>query len=325
MTGTGMVANFRTAGIRLGTGVWLCAQLLALAQDAWPVAALQVALDRRQFSPGCIDDHLGAQTRAALRAWQSAHRLPVTGVNDAATAATLADDAPPIAEYTLTAEDFARLGPAPTDWQARAAQTAMPYETILELVAERFHATQRFLRLLNPQVDWDALRAPATVRVPNVMTGQPLPKAGQIRINLGQKWLTVYDPAGCLCAFFPCSIGRDKLRRPVGDLQIVALAPHPNYTFDPKVFPESPEAQAIGRKLIVPPGPNNPVGVLWLSIGRARGSPEPPLSGYGIHGTPKPEEIGKTESHGCFRLANWNVERLGDMITIGTPVIVEAQ
>ena len=91
------------------------------------------------------------------------------------------------------------------------------------------------------------------------------------------------------------------------------------------MFPESPEAQAISRKLIVPPGPNNPVGVLWLSIGRARGSTQPPLSGYGIHGTPKPEEIGKTESHGCFRLANWNVERLGDMITIGTPVIVEAQ
>jgi lipoprotein-anchoring transpeptidase ErfK/SrfK len=92
------------------------------------------------------------------------------------------------------------------------------------------------------------------------------------------------------------------------------VAPNPNYTFDPAVFPESPEARALGRKLILPPGPNNPVGVAWIGLDK---------SGYGIHGTPKPEDVGRTESHGCFRLANWNAELLLKMVGVGTPVLVE--
>lgn len=314
----------------VGLGLWTGAAMAAPPAESPPplrIAGFQVAMDRLLFSPGCIDDRMGAQTRAALRAWQNANHLPVTGVFDDATAAALAPAKPAavITEYVITEEDLAQLGAAPEDWRARAAQTRMPYESALELVAERFHATQRFIRQINPKVDWNSVRAPATVLVPNVLTDAAPPKAAQIRINLAQKWLAVYDQAGNLAAFFPCSIGRDKMRRPVGGLQIAAMAPNPNYTFDPKVFPESPAAQEIGTKLIIPPGPNNPVGVVWLSIGRAAGSTEPPLSGYGIHGTPKPEDIGKTESHGCFRLANWNAERLGQMVTVGTPVIVDEE
>jgi lipoprotein-anchoring transpeptidase ErfK/SrfK len=306
----------------------LCAAAAAWGQSTGTVhriAAFQVALDRQLFSPGCIDDHIGSQTRAALRSWQVANQLTVTGAFDDATAARLKLDVPALIEYQITTNDFARLGRAPENWRERAAQDSMPYETMLELLAEEFHASQRFIRALNPTIPWETLNAPATVIVPNIVTNIELPKAQEIRINLTQKWLTVYDQEGKLCAFFPCSIGRDKMKRPVGDLQIVAVAPNPNYTFNPAVFPESPEAQAIGMKLIIPPGPNNPVGVLWLSIGRAPGSEGPPLSGYGIHGTPKPEDIGRTESHGCFRLANWNAQRLLKMVTVGTPVIVEEQ
>ncbi|MBI5395423.1 MAG: murein L,D-transpeptidase [Verrucomicrobia bacterium] len=306
----------------------LCASAAAWAQSTGAVhqiAAFQVALDRQLFSPGCIDDHLGTQTRAALRSWQVANELKVTGTFDDATAEKLKLDVPALIEYQATTNDFARLGRAPDSWRERAAQDSMPYETMLELLAEKFHATQRFIRALNPQIPWETLNSPTNVVVPNIVTDIEPPKAQEIRINLAQKWLTVYDREGKLCAFFPCSIGRDKMKRPVGGLQVVALAPDPNYTFDPKVFPESPEAQTITSKLIVPPGPNNPVGTLWLSIGRAPGSEEPPLTGYGIHGTPKPEDIGKTESHGCFRLANWNANRLLKMVTVGTPVIVEEQ
>ena len=104
-------------------------------------------------------------------------------------------------------------------------------------------------------------------------------------------------------------------KRPLGEeLHIAALAPNPNYTFDPVVFPESAEAQEIGRKLILQPGPNNPVGTMWFSLDKP---------GYGIHGTPKPEEVGRTESHGCFRLANWNAEYLHKLVNVGTPVFVD--
>ena len=312
-------------GHRLFSALLLCLAPDVRAQQTWRTVDLQVALDRLFFSPGCVDDHVGEQTRAALRAWQNANHLPVTGVLDAATMVALRLEVPAITDYAITAADFAQLGKAPEDWVEKAAQERMAYTTILELVAEKFHATQRYIRQLNPDIAWATVQAPVTVHVPNVMTDSIPLLASQVKINLARKWLSVYDKTGHLCAYFPCSIGRDRMRRPVGDLQIVAVAPNPNYTFDPKVFPESPEAQAIGRKLIVPPGPNNPVGVMWLSIGRAAGSTDPPLTGYGLHGTPKPEEIGKTESHGCFRLANWNVTRLGAMVTVGTPVIVEEE
>ncbi|MBI5819112.1 MAG: murein L,D-transpeptidase [Verrucomicrobia bacterium] len=309
-------------------GRWIL--LLLLAAPAWGqtthrIAEFQIALDRQLFSPGCIDDHVGTQTRAALRAWQVAKGGKVTGVFDPATAEALKLEGPAFINYEITTNDFARLGRVPESWRERAEQESMPYQTALELVAEKFHATQRFIRALNPQIPWDSLNTPTNVVVPNIVANAASCKAQEIRINLAQKWLTVYDGEGKLCAFFPCSIGRDKMKRPVGELQIVAVAPNPNYTFDPKVFPESPEAQAVGTKLIIPPGPNNPVGVLWLSIGRAPGSEGPPLTGYGVHGTPKPEEVGRTESHGCFRLANFNAQRLLKMVTVGTPVIVEEE
>lgn len=124
------------------------------------------------------------------------------------------------------------------------------------------------------------------------------------------------DTAGELIAHFPCSIARRVEKRPVGDLQVVVTVPNPDYTWDPEVFPESPESRTVGRKLRIPPGPNNPVGVAWIGLNR---------TGYGIHGTPKPEDVGRTESHGCFRLANWNAELLRRMAWPGLPVRVEGE
>jgi lipoprotein-anchoring transpeptidase ErfK/SrfK len=103
-------------------------------------------------------------------------------------------------------------------------------------------------------------------------------------------------------------------KRPLGDLQITVVVPNPNYTFDPDLFPESAEGRALGRKLVIPPGPNNPVGLAWIGLDRP---------GYGIHGSPDPENIGRTESHGCFRLANWDVLTLVGLVDVGMPVVVD--
>jgi lipoprotein-anchoring transpeptidase ErfK/SrfK len=100
----------------------------------------------------------------------------------------------------------------------------------------------------------------------------------------------------------------------VGTLRVVVIIRDPSYTFNPEVFPESSEGRRLRRKLLVPPGPNNPVGTAWIGLSRP---------GYGIHGTPRPEEVGRTESHGCFRLANWNAEHLTRLVSVGTPVVVE--
>lgn len=303
--------------------VFLSAPVLGQEPSRAEVALLQIALDRNLFSPNCIDGRLGTRTRLALVAFQEAHGLPVDGVVGARTQELLGmnEGFAEIAytTYTVTEEDLASLGRAPESWRERAAQTSLPYETLLELVAERFHATEEFIHSLNPGVHWFATPAGTVLHVPHIIEPKEYPTAAKVRISLSKKVIAVFDVEDRMVAFFPCSIGREKERRPVGELKIVALAPNPNYTFDPSAFPELEEAREIHSKLIIPPGPNNPVGTMWMTLGREDGS----IRGYGIHGTPKPEEIGKTESLGCFRLANWNAERLAKMISIGTTVIVE--
>jgi len=158
----------------------LCGAAAGRAQSTGAVhriAEFQVALDRQLFSPGCVDDQMGPQTRAALRAWQVANGLPVSGAFDNATAEKLKLDVPAFIEYPVSSNDFACLGRAPESWRERAAQDAMPYETILELVAEKFHASQRFLRALNPQIPWETLNTPTRVLVPNVIKrNRPKPR-----------------------------------------------------------------------------------------------------------------------------------------------------
>jgi len=129
-----------------------------------------------------------------------------------------------------------------------------------------------------------------------------------IRIRLAERTLDVLDATGVVMAHYPCSIARQVEKRPVGALYVAVVAPNPNYTFDPEVFFDVPEARQLGRKLILPPGPNNPVGTVWLGLSKP---------GYGIHGTPGPEDVGRTESRGCFRLANWNAEHLLQWIEPG--------
>lgn len=282
------------------------------AVESWLDA--QVELARRGFSSGSIDGVAGPRTRAALQAFQASRNLPVTGELDATTREHLVLSKPSVAQHTLSLEERSGLQPVQPTWLGKSGQSALAYETVLEAVAERFHALPALLRRLNPAVDWAAVADGASLVVPAVERVALGLKAARLRIRLAECVLEACDGKGSVIAHFPVSIGRETVNRPLGELHVTVLISDSVYTFDPEVFPESPEARELGRKLILPAGPNNPVGVAWIGLDRP---------GYGIHGTPSPERIGRAESHGCFRLANWDARTLLDLAWVGLPVSVE--
>jgi lipoprotein-anchoring transpeptidase ErfK/SrfK len=274
----------------------------------------QLALARSGISSGSLDGRIGPQTRAALRAFQQKEHLALTGELDPATKERLLLAGPPYTTYTVTTNDLARLQPLSRTWLGKSQQTALEYETVLELAAERAHSHPSLIRQLNPSVDWTNIAAGAALRLPDAAYPEATAKAAFATISLSAKVLEAFDANTNLLAHFPCSIGQHVEKRPVGELHVAVIAPNPNYTFDPEVFPESAEARQLNTKLILRPGPNNPVGVAWIGLDKP---------GYGIHGTPSPEQVGRTESHGCFRLANWNAEYLVRLAWLGMPVYIE--
>jgi len=275
---------------------------------------LQVELHRRGFSCGAIDGVFGDQTAGALRAFQRGAGLPDTGILDESTRARLPLTALALGAYRVTAADLAELHVVPDTWLGKSELSALAYESALEFVAERFHAHPNLIRDLNPTVNWPTISAGTKVIVPDVervvVSGTP----ERIVITLAGHELEVRDADGRVIAHFPVSIAGMAEKRPSGDLHVTVAVLRPNYTFDPALFPESAEAASLGRKLILPPGPNNPVGLAWIGLD---------LPGYGIHGTPEPENVGRTESHGCFRLANWDVLTLATLVHAGMLVTVE--
>ena len=274
----------------------------------------QVALARRGISPGSIDAALGSQTHAAIRVFQQTENLPESGVLDADTRTQLTLDAPILTTYIVTTNDLARLQPLGKTWTEKSKQTALDYETELELVAEKSHAHQELIRQLNPNLNWTNITAGTVLKIPDVNYPAQTDKAAFVVIHLADKFLEAFDSDTNLLAHFPCSIAALVEKRPVGELHVTVIAPNPNYTFDPELFPESPEARQSDVKLVLPPGPKNPVGIAWIGLDK---------TGYGIHGTPAPEQIGRTESHGCFRLANWDAEYLMKLSWVGMPIFVE--
>jgi lipoprotein-anchoring transpeptidase ErfK/SrfK len=275
---------------------------------------LQVELHRRGFSCGPIDGVPGAQTEAALRAFQRAAGIRDSGILDTATLAAIPIVWPALDPHTVTAEDLADLQPVPATWLGKSRQSHLGYASVLERIAERFRTSPAFLRRINPDVDWDGLLPGTIVQAPAVEHAVILRSAAQLVIRLEARELEAFDADGRVIAHFPVSIARKVEKRPLGELRVTVAIRNPDYTFDPEVFPEVPEARELGRRLVLPPGPNNPVGRAWIGLDRP---------GYGIHGTPDPEKIGRTESHGCFRLANWDALTLLDLVRVGMPVLVE--
>ncbi|MES1168286.1 MAG: peptidoglycan-binding protein, partial [Oleiharenicola lentus] len=241
----------------------------APAVEPQPIAptdwlAAQVELSRRGFSCGSIDGVRGLQTATSLKAWQKNEGLKETGDLDRATREVLKLTAPATQEYVFTAEDLASARPVPDTWLGKSQVDSLRHNTVLELIAERFRANPKLIVKLNPHVKkWEEMLPGVKLTVPSAEPVLPAVKVSRIHVYLAEHVLEVVDETGRVLLHCPVSIARNVEKRPVGELHVIVVAPDPNYTFDPVTFPEVPEAAELGRKLIIPPGPNNPVGVAW--------------------------------------------------------------
>lgn len=275
--------------------------------------AWQIALEREGFSPGLIDGKIGPKAKAATEWFQRYKGLPVTGVLDTATHEALkADPDTAVFEYTVQASDLEGIHPMLDDWNERAKLTYMGYYDALDAIAEKFHTTKARILAMNPGVSKDSIQAGTILIAPAIQDSKP-PKASALRIDLKKKHIYPLDDKDNVIGLFHCSIAASVEKRPSGQTKVITAHRDPDYTFDPKSWPE---VNNVTRRLLISPGPRNPVGMAWIGLD---------LPGYGIHGTPHPEMIGKTGSHGCFRMTNWDAVRLSKMIRPGATVTFVAQ
>jgi lipoprotein-anchoring transpeptidase ErfK/SrfK len=276
------------------------------------VLRAQVLLDRAHFSSGEIDAAYGSNLKQAIRGFQKLNQLKVTGVVDAATwAALLRDQAPVLDVYTVTAQDVA--GPyasVPAGMAGKAKLPALGYANLAEALGERFHCSPDLLRRLNPGKS--LTRVGTQLEVPNVANARPLQKATSILVDAREGTLTLLDAGGMPFAQFPASTGSKHDPLPEGRWEVRGVATNPEYRYNPKLFWDAKAGEGKAR---IAAGPNNPVGLAWIELSKEH---------YGIHGTPEPGKIGKTQSHGCIRLTNWDVMTVVRAITRGAVVLLQA-
>ncbi len=286
----------------------------------------QIALDRAGFSPGVIDGKNGETFKLALRGYQAANNLTVSGNLDEKTTAALSkvENRPPTRLVRIPA-GFARqtfFPDLPKDAAEQAKMPTLGYRNLMEALAERWHTTPETLIALNSPTT--KIGENLVIRVPNIsdptdaaptyvdrgwgVTLQSLavdanqPQAAKVVVDKSDGVLKVFDKADQLIAQFPATMGSERDPLPLGTWKIQGISRNPEFHYNPKLFWDVSDTK---KAQLLPPGPNGPVGVTWIDLSKPH---------YGIHGTNEPQTIGRAESHGCVRLTNWDVARLSQMI-----------
>jgi lipoprotein-anchoring transpeptidase ErfK/SrfK len=252
---------------------------------------------------------MGENVRQAVAAFEAANGLDVDGQLDEAVFAKLTelDGRPVLTEYTLTEEDV--RGPfvesIPSDLEGQAGLERLAYTSPAEAIGEKFHMTPELLQTLNPGADLG--KAGTRIVVADINPGKLETQVARIEVDKSESAVKAFDGSGKLLAFYPATIGSDVLPSPEGDLTVTGVAPNPDYTYDPERITQ----KKADRKLTIKPGPNNPVGLVWIDLSKDT---------YGIHGAPEPHLIGKRSSSGCVRLTNWDAQELASAVKPGVKV-----
>lgn len=272
------------------------------------VALLQILMDRMGISPGVIDNQAGSNVRKALEAARAKTGRDLTSLTEEQLRAELqANGGPAFKSYTIQAGDVSGpfVAAIPVDYAQKAQLPAMSYISVSEMLAERFHMDENYLRQLNQDVNFAQIGAEIRVANPG-----PVKKETVVRIEADKaaEQVRAYDEYGNLVAAYPSTIGSAATPSPSGIVTIERIAINPNYTYNPKINFTQGQNKSV---LTIPPGPNGPVGSVWMALSKPT---------YGIHGTPAPARIGKTNSHGCIRLTNWDAKELAGMVSKGVSV-----
>lgn len=289
----------------------LAALPAAAAAQPLTVAEIQILLDRAGFSAGEIDGRGGANTRNALVAFQKAAQLDATGRLDSATEAMLrqaGNEGPIWRTYTLTEDDVrGPFVPVPDDMMKKAELPALGYGSAREAIAEAFHVSPALLTKLNPGA---RLVAGEELKVPNVRPVAEASKvrAAQVEVSKNGNYVSALDAQGRLIFFAPATSGSEHDPLPLGDWKVKGVSRNPTFGYNPDLFWD---ADSDHTKAKIAPGPNNPVGLVWIDLDKEH---------YGLHGTGEPGKVGHAESHGCVRMTNWDALRLASMVEPGTQV-----